>query len=261
MVGVTPLAGRWLDSSDDGRAAPVALVNASFATALWGSSQPPMPTLEVEGRDLQVVGTVADAMENGARIGPRSAIYVPLEQWPSRALSVVFESSSADPPVTQIREAVSSLEGDVAVREFLPLETVLLQPADSVLALSKLLAAMAAGALLLALCGVYAATSYSVVSRTREIGVRIALGADPASVRARVIGRALVGSLVGLVVGLPVAWGAGKGLPNFIFGSAGTAPGIYIGVTAALLAVSAAAAWGPAQRASSVQPTEALRAE
>jgi len=261
VLGVAPVVGRSFSPEDDGDSRAVALVNESFAAAVWAEREPIGEVLQVEGRELEIVGVVPDKLEAGPTDPVRHVLYAPLAQWPSRTVSVVLESSAAEPPLGGIRSAVSGLAGGVAVRDFLAFEAVLIQSADIIRAMARVLSVMAAGALLLALCGIYAATSYGVASRSRELGLRMALGANPVALRAGVLGRVLLGSLVGLALGLPVAWGMGQALSMFVLGSAGSAPGTYVGVTLALLAVSAFAAWEPARRVASIDPADAMRAE
>ncbi len=261
ILGLEPLRGRGLAADDDATSAPVALVNESFAAELWDDDDPVGRTLEVMDRTLEIVGVFPNVREVGPMAEPWPALYAPLAQWPSRPLTMLFRTAGGEPPVAGIRQALADLDGEIAVREVRTLESVLIQSAEGVQALSRVLGTMAAAALFLALIGVYAATSYSVACRVPEIGVRMALGADASSVRARVLRRALLVSGIGLAVGLPMAWGAGKGLSRYIFGTAGSAPGTYLGVAAGLLAVAATAAWLPARRASGIDPIRALRAE
>ena len=261
ILALEPLRGRGLTVDDVAGSTPVALVNESFAAELWPDEDALGRTLEVGGRTVEIVGVFPDVREVGATMEPWYALYVPLAQWPSRPLGVVFRISGPEPPLAGIRQAVADLDGEIAVRDVRTLDSVLIQAAEGIRALSRVLGTMAAAALFLALVGVYAATSYSVACRVPEIGVRMALGADATSVRARVLRRALLVCALGLAVGLPIAWGAGQGLSRYIFGSAGSAPGPYLVVAAGLLAVDAAAAGSPARRASGVDPMWALRAE
>jgi len=123
------------------------------------------------------------------------------------------------------------------------------------------LGVMAGVALVLAMIGVYAATSYSVARRVPELGLRMALGADAAGLRRQVLGRTLAVVAAGLAVGLPLAWAAGRGMPRFVLGSTGNDPALYLTVAVVLVGVSVAAAWTPARRAASVDPARSLRAE
>mgnify|MGYP002623036849 CR=1 FL=1 len=260
IVGLRALVGRGLAAADDAGAEPVALVNESLARELWGDDDPLGRSLEVQGRVVRIVGVLPDVREMGARDAPRSTLYLPLAQWPGRTVSVVV-TPTAEFPVTELRRAVGALDGSPALRDVRPLRDVTLQSAGLTSGLSVVLGAMASVALFLAMIGVYAATSYSVVRRVPEIGLRMALGADGLRLRRQVLGRTLAIVAAGLAVGLPVAWAAGQGLSRFVFGSSGDDPTVYLGVVAILVAVSVAAAWTPASRAASVDPARSLRAE
>jgi ABC-type antimicrobial peptide transport system permease subunit len=125
----------------------------------------------------------------------------------------------------------------------------------------KSFAAFGAIALLLALCGIYGVIAYTVARQTREIGIRIALGARPGKVRTRVVGRALALAGAGVALGLLVALGFARALRGIVFGVDTNDPWVFLGAGAVLLAAAALAGWLPARRAARVDPTEALRAE
>lgn len=260
-IDVHPVRGRGIASADDASAAAVALVNESLARALLGTDDPVGQSLEVEGRSARIVGVLPDVRELGARNEPRPTLYLPLAQWPGRTISVVVVSTVEAPPLAELRRAVAALDGSPALRDVRPLPDVVFQSAALLGGLSKLLGVMAGVALFLAVIGVYAATSYSVVRRVPELGIRMALGADGARLRTEVLGKTLAVVAVGLAVGLPLAWAAGRGLSRFVFGSTGTEPSTYVAVALGLVAVSLAAAWTPASRAASVDPARSLRVE
>lgn len=261
IVGLEATRGRHLRPGDDADAALVGLVNERFATDLWGSDGAVGRGLVVEGRLLEIVGVVPDVREVSALSEAVPALYLPLAQWPSRGLSVVVRGPGDDPPTAELRQALATLPGDLAIRNLLRLEAVALQSGGQILALSKLLGTMALIALFLAIVGVYAATTYTVARRIPEIGLRMALGAPRARVRSNVLRGALLVTLAGLATGLPIAWGLGRAMTRFVFGSNSGAPGPYLAVAAALLLIAALAAWVPARRASAVDPMLALRSD
>lgn len=261
VLGLTALRGRALGREDTPHSRPVAVVNASFARELWGDEDPVGRTLRVEDREVEIVGVAPDVREAGAKSPPRNTLYLPLSQWPRRGLSVVLRSASGEPPIDGVRTALAQIEGELALRHPMPLESVVLQSADEIRAMSRLVGTMAAAALFLAIIGVYAATNYSVTQRTPEIGVRMALGAPGRRVRQGVLGGALLVTAVGLSVGIPAAWGMAQVLSRFVIESAASSAAPYVAVAALLIAVTLIAAWIPARRASGIDPARALRAE
>ena len=261
VLGLQPIRGRAPGAADQPGSPIIGAVNETFARQVWGDRDPIGRTIRIADRMVQVVGVLPDVREVGAQFSPWGAIYLPLAQWPNRSLSVVLQAMTEDAPLGAIRRVVGDMEGDVAIRSLQPLTAQLEQSAGGMVALSRLIGTMAIGALMLALIGVYAATSYGVVRRVPEIGVRMALGADRKAVRRMVLGSTARTNLLGLGVGLPLAWGAAHGMSRFMFGDTASNGLIYLGTAAALLAVSVLAAWKPARQASAVDPMRALRAD
>jgi ABC-type antimicrobial peptide transport system permease subunit len=116
-------------------------------------------------------------------------------------------------------------------------------------------------ALVLAVCGIYGVIAYSVARRTREIGIRVAMGARPGEVQGRVVGQALLLTGAGAAFGLVAAIAFARALRGILYGVDALAPLTFLGVLAALLSAAALASWLPAHRAAKIDPTEALRAE
>jgi putative ABC transport system permease protein len=127
--------------------------------------------------------------------------------------------------------------------------------------MALLMSGLAAVALLLASIGTYGVIAYNVGQRTREIGIRLALGASARQVQAMVAGSGLRMTLGGLAVGLPAAWASTRVLEGILAGTSPTDPAVFAAVTATLVVVSLAASWLPARRAVKVNPLEVLRME
>ncbi len=261
IVGLETLRGRPFNRDDDLHGASVGMVSQRLATDLWGADDPVGRRLVVDGRDIRIVGVVADVREEAAMREPGPALYLPLAQWPSRGLSVVVRTRSSDPPIPTIREAIAAIDPDLALRDVRRLDDVVRQSGGQILAFSKLLGTMTLAALFLAVVGVYASTTYTVARRAHEIGIRMALGARRGRVRSSVVRGAIVVALAGLGAGLPLAWAAGRAMTRFVFGANAAAAGPYLSVALTLLAITAAAAWIPARRASAVDPVVALRSD
>ncbi len=267
------LRGRLFDGRDRADAADVALVSQSFADRVWPGLDPIGRQLTGGGMDnywdqqrfATVIGVVGDVRYRSLGQSPEPTIYFPLAQRP-------FRTQSEATVVVRGREG-SQARSTVALRATLERFDPELPPRISLLSsfrddsvadrrfLVLLLGAFAAVALLLSLVGVYGVVSYRVARRTREIGVRIALGARPIEVMGLVMKDSLVMVTGGLAVGLLAALLGGRLLRDRLFEVSSYDP-VTVLVTIPVLALGAVlATWVPARRAMRVEPTTAIRAE
>lgn len=260
-IGLAPLRGRPLSPGDDAAAPAVALVNERVAGALWADEDPVGRVLHVGEEAVQVAGVVPDVREWGPTFPPRPTLYLPLAQWPSSRLDFVLAGADEGTLITGARAAVTRIDPTLAVHGEAMLEDVIMGPAEQYVAMARLLAVLAGAALLLAVVGVYGSMAYAVARRVPEIGLRMAIGADAAAIRRMVLGGAGRVAGAGVAVGLLLAFGASRGIGAFLFGVGATDPVAFVAVPALLVAVSLAAAWVPARRASRVDPMRSLRAE
>lgn len=266
-VGARLLEGRTLTAADDTKGRRVALVNQTMARKLWPGKAPLGQRFRI-GRDgdwTEVVGLVADGKYLMLGEEPRPYFYVPLAQRYQSPITLMIRSAG-DPEalVAPLRTTLRDLDPD------LPLFNVKTMDAhvrDSVFGLMPLrMGAAMAGAqgvigLLLAVMGLYAVVSYAVSRRTREIGVRVALGATRADVIRLVVREGMGLTLVGIAIGLVASLGLGQVLSGALYGVSAMDARVYVGVTVLLLGVSALACYVPARRATRVDPLVALRAE
>jgi predicted permease len=266
-VGGRLLQGRSLTAADDERGRKVALVNETLARKLWPGKSPLGEHFRVDRRadPIEVVGLVADGKYLMIGEEPRPYVYLPLAQRYQGAVTLMVRSSeSPEALVAPLRDAVRSLDPDLPLYN---VRTMNAHVRDSVFGLMPLrMGAAIAGAqgligLLLAVMGLYAVVSYSVSRRTREIGVRVALGAAGGDVIRLVVREGLRLTLVGVVIGLVVSVGLGAVLSTQLYGIRAMDARVYVGVTALLLGVAALACYVPARRATRVDPLVALRAE
>lgn len=265
-MGIPLLQGRDVGEADTALARPVVVVNEAFARRYW-------PGQEVLGRrifqhssgtplETEVVGVVRTTKHRRLTDDARPAMYFPVAQKPDQARALTLAvRTGLDPTVmaARLREVVKALDPQVPVFSVRTME----QQRDGSLALERmaatLLLAFGGLALLLAALGIYGVLAYSVGRRTREIGVRMALGARVTDVLTLVLrqGLSLVG--IGLGVGLLAALGATRWLGSFLFGVSPLDP-LTLGLGVLLLAlVALAACWLPARRAARVNPIVALR--
>ena len=210
----------------------------------------------------EIVGVVGDVRQHGLSEDVTPHIYAAWDQWPIDEITVVMRSRG-DPAVAlkAARATVLSLDGDLPVYDVFTLETMvdraLGQPRFYVL----LLSIFAVLAVVLAVVGIYGVIAYTVQQRTREIGIRIALGASRERVVAMVVRRGLILALAGIAFGSAGAYAVSRVLQSLLFGVGARDPFTFLAVAALLGAVALLASWLPARRAARVDPLAAMRAE
>jgi putative ABC transport system permease protein len=219
---------------------------------------------------LEVVGVVADIKSSGLEAATLPGIYIPYQQRQATLVEnligrrmTLFVRTAADPlpAIAALRRALQAIEPDQAIADLKPLEQVL---ADSIAPQrfrSVLLSLFALVAALLAAAGIYGVMSYSVAQRTREIGIRVALGAEARDVLRLVLRQGLALALVGVGLGVVAALGLTRLMKTLLFGVSATDPLTFIGVAALLTLVALLACWIPARRATKVDPMIALRCD
>jgi predicted permease len=266
-VEATLTRGRGFDRRDTDRARRVAVVNETMAARLWPGENPLGRRLRL-GRDgdwVEVVGLARDGKYVMLAEQPRPYMYLPLSQEYRTPITLIARSAG-DPAslANALQRTVRELDPDLPVFNVRTMESHLRSSVFALLPL-RMGAAMAgvqgAIGLLLAVMGLYAVVSYAVTRRTREIGVRMALGAGRSDVLRLVVREGMWLSLTGVVIGLAIAVGLGFVLSKVLYGVPPADAGVLGAVAALLLAVSALACYVPARRATRVEPVTALRRE
>jgi putative ABC transport system permease protein len=267
-AGARLLGGRGLDRTDTEQSRRVALVNATMVTKLWPGKDAIGRRFRVGGREgdwVEVVGVVGDGKYMMVGEEPRPFFFLPLAQkYMSPITLMVRTGSEPTTLVAPLERILHEMDPDLPVFN---VKTMAAHVRESALGLMPLRmgAAMAAGQGLIGLClavmGLYAVVSYAVTRRTREIGVRMALGAGRGDVVRLVVREGLRLTLIGIGLGLAASLGLGLVMSKVLYGVGAMNAGVYAGVTAVLLGVSAAACYLPARRATRVDPLVALRAE
>lgn len=266
-AGTSILRGRDFLESDTATSGLVAIVNSAFARRFFSGEDALGKHIGVPiVRDpMTVVGVVADSKHVSLRETTLPEMYVPYTQkpWSSMLTLHVAVRTKMDPvPITEtIRDAVRSIDPGLPIAHVATLQNALsdsmAQPRFAMLAL----AAFGGLALLLASIGMFGVISYSVAQRTREIGVRMALGARRGAVLAMVIGQALRLAAIGIAVGVVAALAVTRLMSSFLYGVRAADPLTFAAVSALLAAVVLAASFIPARRAARVDPIIALRHE
>ena len=272
-VRLPVVQGRAFTAADRDGAPPAAIVNEHFARTIWPGQQAVGKTLEngdfrpgraTTIRTLTVVGVTRDAKYRWLGESPRPFIYVPLAQSPLPRVHYFlrrYDSANALALQPAVRQALADFDRQLPLVRMAPF-----RQSTEVGMLPQRLAASIAGvlgaiALLLGGIGIYGVTAFAVTSRTREIGVRMALGADALRIQRSVLWHGLRLTAIGGACGLALAIGIAQLLTDLLFGVSPSDP-IAIGTTTVTLAaVALAASWIPARRAARTDPMRALRAE
>ncbi len=231
-------------------------VGQKFITGVWG----PKPTWGT------IVGVVGDVKQFGLDSEPSFDLYLP-DLYPGsivvgmRGVDMSVDTARMSACATSVRQAIHEIDPDLPVSEVRTMDQVLGESAKSRRWTMILLGCFAGLALVLALVGIYGVMAWSVAQRTREIGVRMALGARSGQVLGSVIGYGLRLSLVGMVIGVVGALMLRRYLATLVFDVSTADPIVYAGVAALMLGVAMMACYLPARRASRVDPLVALRCE
>jgi putative ABC transport system permease protein len=264
-IGTALVSGRDFSVDDSPASAAVAIVNQRYADTYFPHRNPigQLLTATINGRrrDLEIVGVARAVNTNGLRETPPRIVYVPYAQVTgSTSTNVVVRAAASPELFAALRRTLQPLA------PLTPLEVrALSEQVREATGREQLMAALAAafGALALGLAavGIYGLLAYAVARRTREIGIRMALGAQRGGVVALVLRGAQAPLGIGIAVGLPVAWMASRAIESLLFGLTGTDAAAMGGAVATLLLVAHVAAWLPARRAARVDPLVALRSE
>ena len=267
-LGIPLLSGRFFDERDTIDNQPVAIISWSLAKEKWPDQDPVGQALEFGNMDgdarlLTVVGVVDDIRDHSLESPVRPTIYVNYRQRPQAAQQfsiVMLTSGQPDSIYSAAREIVRELDPNVP-----PTFSSLSQTFAAALGGRRfslvLIGVFSATALFLSIAGIYGVTSYSVVQRTREIGVRMALGANAREVLGMVLGEGTLTGVAGIAVGVLGSLILTRWLQSQLFGVTPTDPVTFIGVAILMLLVTLAACWIPGRRATRVDPMVALRYE
>jgi putative ABC transport system permease protein len=257
--------GRDFTERDRDPAPAVVIVNTTLARTHWPNEDPIGKRLRFgEGGDdwMQIVGVVGDSKNVGLDADPMPLVYIPHHNFPLPFMNIVARSSAGPGVVASIvREQVKQIDPDLPVDRAVPMDEIVRDSVAEPRFRTLLLTAFAVMATVLAAVGVYGLISYSVAQRTREIGIRMALGAKPGQVMRPVLREGLVLGLAGVTIGLVGALAATRLLSAFLFGVVATDPTTFAGVALLLLSVAFVASYIPSRRALRIDPINALRAE
>jgi predicted permease len=261
----TPLmAGRTFDWSDVHERRRVALVSDNLARAVWGSAAAAVGQhigTDASGPWFDVVGVVKDVHHDGVNLPPPPTVIFPAVASPTASFVVRSERVGRPGFREDVRKAVWSVDGHLAPAGVRTLGEMYRRSMGRTSLAMKLLAITGLMALLLGLIGIYGVVSYAVAQRRREIGIRLALGAEPGAVRRMFVKLALVLVAAGVAIGLAGAVGLTRLMRSQLYGVSPLDPLTHLSVATALLAAAALASYVSARRASGLDPAEVLKSE
>jgi putative ABC transport system permease protein len=267
------LAGRGLNENDKAGAPPVTVINETLVKRDFPNENPigqhilvqqivPGKTQLGEEIPWEIVGVIADEKINGLNDTESAGLYVTMAQSPVYLAGLVVRSAISPSGLeTSVRSAVAGVNKDQPLANVRTLEQIVDQSVGQNRVQSILLGIFAAVALLLAAVGIYGVIAYAVTQRTREMGIRAALGASAGDLERLVFRGGMRLALIGLGVGLAGALAVGRLLASMVFGVGVRDPLTFVAVTAVIAGVAALACFVPARRATKVDPTVALRYE
>ena len=270
-LGVPLLQGRLIRPADDEKSPSVVVINATMAHVYFPNESPLGRRMQIGATPdnqiptMEIVGVVGDVTQ-GLGLEPKAEMYVPYQQLdqllPIFQMSIVLRTAG-DPHLqaTALRSALAEIDPNQPLVNVRTMEDNMAATVAQPRFRTWLIGIFAALALTLAAVGIYGVTSYSVTQRTSEIGIRVALGAQPPDIFRILVGKGLRFALIGVAVGLVATLVVTRLLASFLYGVSASDPLIFSSVAILLIAISAAASFFPARRATRVDPVVALRHE
>jgi len=273
-MGTPLMAGRDLTWDDEYGERPVAIVSENLARENWGSAQNAVgKKIRVATTDVwrEVVGVAGDVHDDGVSEKAPASVYWPLlraqfegqKEDVQRGVSFVIRSPRAGSAafLSEVQRAVWSVDSDLPLADPMTLGQLYSKSMARTSFTLVMLCVAGAMALLLGIVGIYGVISYAVSQRTREIGIRMAMGAQTQALTSLFVRQGLLLAGIGVVIGVGVAFAAMRLMSSLLFNVSPMDPGTYIVATAGILAIAWLASYLPSRRAATVNPVNALRAE
>jgi predicted permease len=260
---IAPIAGRGISRADISGSIPAAVINRNLADTLWPRQSPVGRLLTIFGKPVTVIGVVPNAAYSSLQPDSHSNFALvaesPLASPPGAATFHLRYAGDPATLATALRLAVREQDPRVPVIAVRTMQSELEADNAPAILVSGLLALFSAVCLAIAAIGLYAVVAFQTLRRTREFGIRAALGATSRQVQAAVLRQGFVLAITGVAIGLAAAAAVGRAFGSLLFGISATDPTTYFGVIALLALVSLLACYIPARRASRIDPVRALR--
>ncbi|MBM3812671.1 MAG: ABC transporter permease [Acidimicrobiia bacterium] len=268
-MGIPLVAGREITDRDNQAGQKVVVVNETFVRRFFpretgGATEALGRRIGLGGKpDHVIVGVVKDSNYSSIKEEPRPVFYLPYRQQDTQAGMYFYVRTAVEPEglIAQVRREVASMDANLPISELKTMQAQINENIFEERLMTANLAAFAALATLLAAIGLYGVLAYSVARRTREIGIRMALGAAAGRIRKLVMGEVAWMLAIGGGGGAAAAWGLTRVAGRLLYGVQGPDPAVYGGAAALIVLVALVAAYVPARRASRVDPLRALRYE
>ena len=261
-MGIALLRGRLLSDRDGRDAPPVILIDETLAHQYWPNEDPIGRRMRLWGEFREVVGIVGQVHHYGLEKQPEPTIYAPFEQMTDRAMALAVRTTMDTQAVVRaVKQAVWSVDPGQPVFQIRSMDDYLSLAGTASRISTVLLLVFAGISMLLAALGIHGVVSYGVAQRTREFGLRMALGSTPGQLKVLVIRSGIRTALIGLLAGMAGAAALASALRALLYGVAPMDRGVMAGVAALLLTVALIANYVPARRATRIDPMVALHHE
>lgn len=265
-TGIPVVAGRPIDTTDTADRQAVTVLNRTAATRYFTEPASALGrTIQLIGgtdtpRAVTIVGVVEDT-RNADLTGVNPQMYVPFDQAPSATIRAVLASPAPTTRIADVRQVFRDLDPALAITTPRSFAQIVNDEMSSTRIINAIFVSFAALALVLAAAGLYGVIAFTVGQRHQEFGVRLALGAEPGTIRSMVLREGLRVSAIGVAIGLGLAWALALASSSAMYGISPDDPITYATVTATVVVVAILAVWIPATRAMRVDPITALRAD
>jgi predicted permease len=264
-MGIRLIRGREFTAADDHRAPGAMLISETMARRFWPNEDPIGQRVRIGDATAPpetIVGMVADARYQSLETPEiRPMMYLSALARRPRAMTLVVRGSEASDQTAAIQRTVMAMDAALPPPAVRRMQGLIAEAMSTPRFALMLFAVFAGTALLLAAVGIYGVMSYLVRQRTHELGVRVALGAQPRALVASVVGRAVRMAIVGVAIGLAGAWALTRSMSSLLFGVSPTDPATFAAISVLLVSIAAIASLVPAGRAARADPVRALRGE
>ena len=268
VMQISLLSGRVFTTQEISQGGDVVIINETFARRYWPEASPLGKRMTLgrgiseDTRWFEIVGMVGDVRHYGLGNEIRPGFYFPFANYSNSSMYLVVRTA-ADPAAMArpVREAIWSIDDTLPVHNLRPMEEIVAESTWGELIFTRMLSAFALIAFVLAMLGVYGVMSYAVTERTREIGIRMAIGAHPAGVIRLIVRQGMMLVVLGMAIGLAGAIGVGAVMATIFYGVSAFEPAPLAGMVLLLSLVALLANYVPARRAAKCDPVSALRYE